>query len=515
MGISNSLAVGKRPAGRLPKTGRLFARPELWAALGIFVWFALFRGGPLINDTGWHLWVSRAVKQGALLYRDILEVNPPLWFWLGSGVERLAAVFQIPSLAALVAMFAGCALVSILLTSRLLEDAKVRSAYHAALILTLFLTSGFALGQREQFALIMTLPYVAITARRASGDAVPWAIAVAVGALAAPGFALKHYFVLVPILLELSLYARNRRLSLRPELAVLIIAGLAYGAAILLFTPDYLTVMVPLLRLAYGGFSGDPLLLKLELAVLVLAWLAIRLAKRPVPLAAQGAGVAATGWLLAYLMQGKGFEYHLIPALGCGLAALFAFLALARPQPSPAWGSAIAALLAALAIPFTAGPARFDQAARHATAHLPDGARVAILTPAGSTSWPLIEDRRFVWDSPHMTYWMLGAVWRDQREGGKSAELKALGRSVAGEAARSIACKRPALVLVDTRFDHLAGPGGVMGFFERNANLTAVLRGYRARPDVAYLKVYERVGDAAPSLGCAPAASKVPLTGKN
>ena len=483
---------------------RRLAAPEVWAALGIIAWFALFRGGPLINDTAWHLWVSRSLGTGAQLYRDVLEVNPPLWFWIGSGVERLAEPLGVPSLAALVAMFAGCAIASILLTCRLLDDVRARWAFCAALVLTLFLTSGFALGQREQFALIVTLPYVALTARRASGHEVPLTLAIAVGALAAPGFALKHYFVLVPILLELWLFARTRRFSLRPELAVLIIAGLAYAAAILLLTPEYLTVMVPLLRLAYGGFSGDPLLLKLELAVLVLGWLAIRLAQRPVPMAAQGAGVAAAGWLLAYLLQGKGFEYHLIPALGCGLAALFAFLAVSRPRGLAVWATATAALLAAFAIPFTAGPARFDQAARHATAHLAEGARVAILTPAGSTSWPLVEERRFTWHSPHMTYWMLGAVWRDQREGGTSAELNALGRSVAGEAARSIACARPELVLVDTRFDHLAGPGGVQEFFQRNANLSAALSSYRARPDVAYLKVYERMGNAAPSPGCGP-----------
>ncbi len=488
--------------------------PEVWAALGILAWFALFRGGPLINDTAWHLWVSRSLSGGARLYRDVLEVNPPLWFWIGSGVERSAAALAVPSLAALIAMFAGCAIVAILLIGRLLDDVRARWAFCAALILTLFLTSGFALGQREQFALLVTFPYVALSIRRASGDAVPLALAIAVGALAAPGFALKHYFVLVPILLELWLFARTRRMALRPELALLVIAGLAYGAAILLFTPDYLTVMVPLLRLAYDGFSGDPLLLKLELAVLVLGWLAIRLAKRPVPLAAQGAGVAAAGWLLAYFVQGKGFEYHLIPALGCGLAALFAFFAISRPQGLPAWAAAVAALLAALAIPFSAGPARFDQAARHATAHLPDGARVAILTPAGSTSWPLVEERRFAWDSPHMTYWMLGAVWRDQRAGGTSAQLTALGRSVAGEAARSIACTRPELVLVDTRFDHLAGPGGMMGFFERNSKLADELSGYRQRPDVAYLKVYERAGDMAPSAECSPAGSTVPITGR-
>jgi hypothetical protein len=487
---------------------RFAALPEVWASLGVVAWFLLFRGGPLINDTAWHLWVSRSVNGGAVLYRDILEVNPPLWFWIGGAVDRAAEPLGMDGLAALLALFAASALLSVLLIGRLLPSRRERWAVHAALLLTLFLTSGFALGQREQFALIVTLPYIALCVRRAQGDPVPAWIAIAVGALAAPGFALKHYFLLVPLLLELWLLARTRRFRLRPELATLAAAGVAYVALMATITPAYFTVMVPLLRLAYDGFSGDPLLVKLEIAVLVLTWLAIRLRNGAVPLAAQAAAVAALGWLLAYLVQRKGFEYHLIPALGCGLAALFA--AFADGDWRRAWTARVAAsaaLLAALAIPFTAGPPRYDQAAKLATASLEDGASIAVLSPAGSTAWPLVEERRFVWNSPHMTYWMLGAVWRDQRESGKSPELRALWRSVARQAVQSIACTRPEMILIDTRFGHLAGPGGLPGFFARNSELEAVLRGYRSAGAVDYLEVYQRVGGDAPQVECAPRAS--------
>ena len=314
---------------------------------------------------------------------------------------------------------------------------------------------------------------------------------MATALLAAPGIALKHYFILVPLGLEIWLFARTRRFALRPEIAVLVLAALMYGAAIAILTPDYLSTMVPLIRLAYRGFDGDPLLLKLELLVLFLTWLTVKLRGGSVPLASQAAGVAAIGWLLAYLWQGKGFEYHLVPALGCSLAALFSILA-ESPLPRPALLAACGALAAALAIPVTAGASRHDQAAQRATANLPDGATILVLSPSGSTAWPLVEQRRFGWPSRHMTLWMLGAVWSDARNGGHSPQLQALGRSISAEAGVALACARPHQILVDTRFEHLAGAGGILEFFRRDPAFRSGLIGYAQRGDVAYLKVFER-----------------------
>ncbi len=66
--------------------------------------------------------------------------------------------------------------------------------------------AGFAwlhAGQREQLVLIATLPYAALIAARRAGRQVAPALALVIGAAAALGFALKHYFLIVPLLLEL------------------------------------------------------------------------------------------------------------------------------------------------------------------------------------------------------------------------------------------------------------------------------------------------------------------------
>ena len=42
-----------------------------------------------ISDVAWQLWIARRMHAGANLYRDIIETNPPLWFWMALPVDRL------------------------------------------------------------------------------------------------------------------------------------------------------------------------------------------------------------------------------------------------------------------------------------------------------------------------------------------------------------------------------------------------------------------------------------------
>jgi hypothetical protein len=110
------------------------------------------------------------------------------------------------------------------------------------------------MGQREQLALIGTLPYAALIAARRERRDVPPVLAFLIGAGAAVVFALKHYFLVVPLLLELWLLVELPRQWRwrRPETIAMISVGAAYAAAIVIWASDYFTRIVPLARLAYG-----------------------------------------------------------------------------------------------------------------------------------------------------------------------------------------------------------------------------------------------------------------------
>src|SRR6185312_2445827 len=70
-------------------------------------------------------------------------------------------------------------------------------------------------GQREQIVLIAAVPYAALVAARREGRAVTLPLAVLLGLGGGLGFGLKHYFLIVPTMLELWLLV-GRRGSWRP-----------------------------------------------------------------------------------------------------------------------------------------------------------------------------------------------------------------------------------------------------------------------------------------------------------
>ena len=69
--------------------------PILVALFGVAVWLALCWHGPITNDVTWQLWIGRRLKAGATLYVDVMEINPPLWFWLAAAIEAGVAVWAL------------------------------------------------------------------------------------------------------------------------------------------------------------------------------------------------------------------------------------------------------------------------------------------------------------------------------------------------------------------------------------------------------------------------------------
>src|SRR6185437_14974726 len=76
------------------------------------------------SDVAWQLWIAGRLHAGAHLYRDIIEVNPPLWFWMAIPVERLAAVLQLPIVTALIFTVGMAVALALWATNRLLIDVE-------------------------------------------------------------------------------------------------------------------------------------------------------------------------------------------------------------------------------------------------------------------------------------------------------------------------------------------------------------------------------------------------------
>ena len=194
----------------------------LWIALAITAVVTALRSfGTVDVDVAWQLWIAGRLNAGAHLYRDIMEVNPPLWFWMAQPVDALARGLGMRPDAVLVIAIGGLVGLSLTAANGLTSDLEPR---RRALLLSYAALALMAMpwvhvGQREQIVLIVTLPYAALVAARAERKRVSTELALLVGAAAGLGFALKHYFLIVPVVLELWLVVRLHRdwRLLRPE----------------------------------------------------------------------------------------------------------------------------------------------------------------------------------------------------------------------------------------------------------------------------------------------------------
>ena len=105
---------------------------------------------------------------GASLYRDIIEVNPPLWFWVGAPLAGYRGNIGLQSRTVVVVFFAGS--ITLSLSSAL--------SVSPPLIIAFALIPLLDFGQREHFTLIAAAPYVLLIAGRAQGEEVRHPIAV-------------------------------------------------------------------------------------------------------------------------------------------------------------------------------------------------------------------------------------------------------------------------------------------------------------------------------------------------
>jgi hypothetical protein len=318
----------------------------------------------------------------------------------------------------------------------------------------------------------------------------PRRLAVAIGAFAALGFALKPHFLLAPLLVQGYVVIRHRRarLLLAPEnIALACVLALYAGHFLLLPAPviDGLRCTVELAQATYHGYQVDLLTLvqSRPLQVGLLAGMPLLLLAWTARLRCLGAGLGL-GWLgfiVAAVWQQKNWTYHFLAArnLGC-LSAVIIGLALVDRLGSrrPRW--AIAALLIAVAASAWFGAERLardrhansDLAARHSQL----AARLRPLIKNGTFAaldtgiepyFPLLNTADLHWSLRFNCLWPLPGIYAErpasgsyytpaQRGWAEQFLVEALVEDLRRSTPDVIAVAQPPLYrMVDARFDAL------------------------------------------------------------
>ena len=285
-------------------------------------------------DTGFLLEAGGRVLDGARLYVDVVEINPPLIVALNALVVLCARALRASDIlvyrvAVTAVLLTSLALSALWLRRLLPGDLRLQRALVLLLAFVLFALAGPDFGEREHLVLALLLPYLLLAATRGLGRRIAPTQGLGPGLLAGLALALKPHFVLVWLGIEAWLRGTRRvpRGTLLPE--TLGIAGVLviYCLFIALLTPEYFDV-VRLLAGPYTRFLYDPfwhVLVAGPGSVLalfaLLAYLALQdQARTPVlwvPLA-----LATAASLLAGAVQQKGLSYHLYPASAFAMSLL-------------------------------------------------------------------------------------------------------------------------------------------------------------------------------------------------
>jgi hypothetical protein len=451
-----------------------------WAWLGALALlaFAFHAAVPTNHDVAWILEGAGRLLDGARFGRDIVDVNPPLAWWIATLPVGFARAIGVgPGIAS--ALF----VVVLALASVGLADAaaswgetppRERAMQALAAGAFLLLAPGYDFAQREHLMLIAAWPYLTAAGVRAQGHRLPVPLAGAIGLLSALGFYQKPYFLLVPLLVEIWIArAQGVRQWVRPETGTLAAVGFGYLGAVLVFAPDYLFGNMPDAIAGYWAYQ-QPVSNVVARAALALAPLAFAagllrrgLGDEPVPALAPILMLASAGACLSALLQAKSWSYHLVPAIGFAFMGCVVLYAASgggvRRQPLAA---AAVVLIAAAGF----GPALRDLGERALGRETDRIERLAALfrSHAGETGsvFAFVTSPRDVhpavlasgarWMGSACCLHLLPAAMRADEIGPDAAARarEAASRQVAAVVA-GMAAERPAVVVVDAHQDKL------------------------------------------------------------
>lgn len=479
------------------------AWPRWLPLLLVFAVAVLFLPFVAVNpDVSWGLTMAEKWLDGARLYIDIVEVNPPATVFLYvppvvlERVTGLRAEIFLDGLVLIAAALSLWLCARILLVNKLVtREQGWPLATIAAAALTILPSQSF--GEREHIALIAVLPLLAVNWARAETKAPPSWMVILAGIGAGITAIIKPYFA-VAILCSgaaSAWSARSWRVLFALENWIAAAILVFYLAFVALAYPAYVSDMMPLLAAVYIPVK-EPLGILLQhtamplwLLMLLMLWAIMRfdMMKAPVSLLlASSAGFAA-----AYLVQQKGWPNHSYPMLALGgLAIGFALCAPGIGRQVRIVGG-MAGLMAAAMTFYWMNKAQDHADLVSPMRHIAPHAKVLAIASDLTIGHPATRDAGGVWVSRVSALWITQGVMLARARGGldaaAAARLKTYAEHDRSALIEDIAKHRPDIILVqrDSDFDWLA-------WAQADTDLAGELKDYRPAEVVGPVLILRR-----------------------
>ncbi len=423
---------------------------------------AVFWGRYINHDVAWYLVAVEKWLNGAVPYVDLIEVNPPLNFYLMVPGVVIADITGISKSNGEYVFVALVLFASLAWVWRILGQTALSLPRQQLFLLgagaAVLLPAAANIGQREHLMLILALPYftayLALLAPDRGWQGAGRALVAAVG------LSIKPFFMLFPLLLTLVMLVRLRSMRALFSAAnlTILVFGLVYVGYSLWAHPAYFDRIIPTALLVYGDYTlgTETILARLHPTyVLVFALMLV-----PVWHRRDGQfGAALLGAALGvYLVQWNGFTYHLLPLWSMAMLLGMWFVLQAGAHP-------VARILGVVSLALTGlvsvqggfylnwavtrlAPA-FDDA--------PRPAKLLVMSSELAVGFPLVLEQGAVWTSRYHSLWLIpGAVNKlaktdCQTDAALCETLQSILDRTRGEIVDDFAATLPDVLIIDKR----------------------------------------------------------------
>ena len=470
--VGRFLYTLRTPSMVTPKTLEVVSETIAFA-LTLSCVLLVVAGSQLHHDVSWYLVATRIWLEGGSLYRDIMEVNPPLAFYVtvpALWLSDLATMRESTSLALYVLTLAFVSLTwSASLLRRIANlDFAQRSIILSFGAIAVAVSPIGHFGQREHLFVVGTLPLFTYLVSVSTDG--PDILPVEKRLLALYAFlfmALKPHFLVPYVLVTAYRYGASRRMAdLVDEIgSTLLACGLVYvGLAAWLHTP-YFTTVIPYARLVYDYSENLPTVVwerLLPSGTLFFCILYVVGRSGGIEHRIRMVAMIFPGCCIAYLAQNKGWYYHLAPAVSYVLYLVGWALALrwrAFVKPRAVVFLALVALIGMTQLPLDYGPYRNRRAVLFTeyVKSFPSAESVMVLSTNVSASFPFVNESGLEWSSRWPAQWLVpGSFLKsvahpctgDEARCSRLREIYAYARATVVE---DIGKYEPDIVLIDDR----------------------------------------------------------------
>ena len=405
---------------------RILENRVFWAILfaGMFAAYTIWCGrNRLAGDVAWYLYAIKRIQAGAVLYRDLHDMNPPIVYLMYMPLGWINSVtgWRIDWLL-YGALAAGSAAAVAWIWQLPGMGFAVRGVIALSVAFAGLTLNRFQFGQRDPICAILFAGLAIAVYLQIEQIEVHWTSWAGV-IMASLGMAMKPHF-LAPWALVLGLLAVRRGvmpvLRMKEAWMPVIVSIIAWTVAVAGF-PDFRAMVA----LAYRYYSNvnvsvyefAPLIFPLAVA----AYALLRKTDGPVRTLLQISALSTFGFAAACMLQRKGFLYHMAPVMYWGTITAGVILA-DMFHRSKSWRMPLVTASVMLALPFYSlwtatlpPPAVFAPTDVEAfVTRYAAGKSVLALSTDLRTGFPLILEAGAINTRPDAQMWMLGEMYRDQ-----------------------------------------------------------------------------------------------------